>query len=204
MCKNSSECPRGQSCVHGVCTATARRPPMRWLWSLLGLLLGACVTGGTDKPADEHILITSGVGYSSKIGNAEGQDVPDSDFAADPQPKQSDGRAADFTATTQYVLSAVEQGQGGVHKGDATERQADGSFRYKTFAAATKCEALLADAMDAVPRCSTEQAYSKCLRGGKFEASECPGCAEVVRIDAELGSNGCPPRPQYPVLREGK
>ena len=73
MCKSDQDCPRGQICVRGVCAATARRPPLRWLWSLLGLLLSACVTGASDKPADEQILITSGVGYSSKIGTAEGK-----------------------------------------------------------------------------------------------------------------------------------
>lgn len=77
MCKSDQDCPRGQSCVRGVCAATARRPPLRWLWSLLGLLLSACVTGASDKPADEQILITSGVGYSSKIGTAEGQEAPE-------------------------------------------------------------------------------------------------------------------------------
>lgn len=109
MCKSDQDCPRGQICVRGVCAATARRPPLRWLWSLLGLLLSACVTGASDKPADEQILITSGVGYSSKIGTAEGQEAPDSDFAADPQPKQDDGRAASFASTTSEVLAAAAQ-----------------------------------------------------------------------------------------------
>lgn len=177
------------------------------MWIVIVLLfLTACATASQERKEEPgQVLITHGVGYSSKIGTAEGQAAPDSDFAADPQPTRStnDGPAG-FAATTQAVLDAAAQGQGGVHKGSATVQQPDGSFRYATFQVALQCESLLADASEAVPRCSAEQAYSNCLRGSKFEPSECPGCAEVVRIDEQLSNNGCPPRPQYPVLREGK
>ena len=51
MCKSDQDCPRGQICVRGVCAATARRPPLRWLWSLACLLLVAA-TPDDDRQAN--------------------------------------------------------------------------------------------------------------------------------------------------------
>lgn len=190
MCKSDQDCPRGQICVRGVCAATARRPPLRWLWSLLGLLLSACVTGASDKPADEQILITSGVGYSSKIGTAEGQEAPDSDFAADPQPKQDDGRAASFASTTSEVLAAAAQGQGGIYG------------KTRPILEQAECQARRVEAEQAVPGCAAEMFVAKCGRGDNFRPTECAACARLYMADDRLSDAGCPARTVYPSLRD--
>lgn len=204
MCKNDSQCSRGQRCINGVCTVAARRPTLRWVLSLLCTMLGACVTPAAGAKPDEPFLIKAGVGYSSQIGTAEGQEAPDSDFAADPAP--STGRSESFARTNQEALAAVEQGQGGVHCANGTtERLPDGSCKYSDFDTARTCESLRLAASETVQACAAEVTNNSCLRtNGRYQASECPQCAALEGLDSQLSDRGCPQRERYPVLREGK
>lgn len=188
MCKSDKDCPCGQTCRQGVCTATARQQ-RSWLWAVLGLLFGACaVPAGETKP-DEPFLIRSGVGYGSQIGTAEGQ--TDSDFAVDPPapPHAPTEGPASFAATTESVLAAAGQGQGG---------------RYgapRPILEEAECQARLVEAQAKEPACAREMYAANCGRSGSFKAAECPACTELYKADYQLEQGKCPPRPIYPTLR---
>ena len=179
------------------------------MWIVIVLLfLAGCATAPEERKDEPgQVLITHNVGYSSKIGTSEGQAAPDSDFAPDPVPAAStnDGLAG-FTATTQAVLDAVAQGQGGVHCANGTtERLPDGTCRYADFSTAMACEALRLVAHETVQACAAEVTNNNCLRtDGRYQPTECPKCAELDGIDTRIAQRGCPPRERYPVLREGK
>ena len=188
MCKTDKDCANGETCVRGVCTKTARRPSRSWLWTLFGLLFGACMPNADTVPDPAPAPSKPPVAvYSSRIGSAEGSS--DDDYAADP-PKlpQHDGPAS-FAVVTKGILDAVAQGQGGRYgKALPTQEEAE-------------CQALLAETTALVPGCAAEMLPGKCLRGATFKASECPVCADMVTKEDELAAKKCPPRVDYPTLR---
>ena len=184
MCKTDRDCPRGQTCRQGVCTATARRPSRSWLWALLGVLFGACMPTADIVP--DQLAAPSKpptVAYSSQIGG------DDSDYAADPPKLPQHEGPASFASTTERVLEAGAQGQGGYYG------------KTRPIKEAAECQALLQEALATVPGCATEMLPGKCSRGATFQAIECPRCAEMIAADDALAAAGCGARPEYPTLR---
>lgn len=130
----------------------------------------------------------------------------DEDFASDPKPPEPDHNngTAGFRATAAAAIDAAEQGQGGVHMGStATEKQSDGTFRYKDFDTAVKCEGLRADAAALVGGCAAELYVANCAQvSGTIRPAECTACRALDTADQAVAAAGCPPREQFPTLRE--
>ncbi|HMZ01957.1 MAG TPA: hypothetical protein PLU79_20085 [Burkholderiaceae bacterium] len=188
MCKTDKDCANGETCVRGVCTKTARRPSRSWLWTLFGLLFGACMPNADTVPDPAPAPSKPPVAvYSSRIGSAEGSS--DDDYAADPPKLPQHEGPASFASTTERVLEAGAQGQGGYYG------------KTRPIKEAAECQALLQEALATVPGCATEMLPGKCSRGATFQAIECPRCAEMIAADDALAAAGCGARPEYPTLR---
>ena len=190
MCKTDKDCANGETCVRGVCTKTARRPSRSWLWTLLGLLFGACMPNADIVPDPAPAPSKPPVAVlSSQIGNAEGS-APDSDYAADPPKLPQHEGPASFASTTERVLEAGAQGQGGYYG------------KTRPILEAAECQARLAEAQALVPACAAEMLPGHCSRGEHFQRVECPACAAMIAADDALAEGKCPERPQYPTLRD--
>lgn len=170
--------------------------------SLLVLTAAGCPPSAdvqADAPPSGQAPMKPTVVYSSQIGG------DDAEFSRDPAPPAArHSGPLSFSEVSKAALAAAEQGQHGTHKGSATtERQPDGSFRYKDFDTAIKCEQLRADAEALVGGCATELYAANCAQtSGLIRPAECTACKALDDADRKIEAAGCPPREQFPTLRE--